>query len=165
MFLHLPFCNTIYASVCTGFCWLCDVYTVEYLSYRTWKWAHQSWWTYWTESLENVRHVCLDHVYCLSHTHHCVKFLGFFLVYLTVFRGSLQKRCTTWWFTRFLSFRWWPEDGWFQHWVLQEHGRSHGCILSVISRLFCVIQVVVWSCQWRHSGENTEQNTYINSWL
>lgn len=28
-----------------------------------------------------------------------------------------------------LFFRCWSEDGWFQHWVLQEHGGSHGCIL------------------------------------
>lgn len=40
-----------------------------------------------------------------------------------------------------LHFRCWPEDRWFQHWVLQEHGGSHGCILSIISRL----QTVSWN--------------------
>lgn len=50
----------------------------------------------------------------------------------------MLKRYRTWWVTLFLYYRWRSEDRWFQHWVLQEHGGSHGCILSFISRLLLV---------------------------
>lgn len=31
-------------------------------SSRTWRWAHLSWWTSSTESLQSVRHVCMCHI-------------------------------------------------------------------------------------------------------
>lgn len=132
-------------------------YILESLLYRTWKSAQRSWWTSSTESSQDVGcfcvlHTCVfvcspvvhDHLHplfqcvisqsrtnstfrCSIHTPQITEpttfssllYDLFFLVIYHILTGEQL----------FLYFRWWSKDRWLQHWVLQEYGGSHGCIL------------------------------------